>query len=53
MLYEDRDIMEIDDVIGIECKRFGSFEYNIDMAFDVCSQSSINTIGYGKYLLNH
>ena len=53
MMYDDRDIMELDDVVGIACKGIADFEYNIDFAFDTVSQSTINYGGKGTYLLNH
>jgi len=52
-MYDDRDIMELDDVVGIQCRGIADFEYDIDTAFDVYSQRQINTIGTSRYLINH
>ncbi len=52
-MYDDRDIMDVEDVVGIQCKGFGNFDYDVDTAFDVYSQRQINTRGISNYLINH
>lgn len=49
---DDKDIMELDDVVGIKCTTT-DFMYDIDLAFDVYSQGVINTKGKGNYLLEY